>query len=134
MAAPKQDPFALWRDQQRQEQPLPEPQQQVQLSPEREAIRALKVDELLGARDTGDQETFDRVAYELVDLSRKLHLEQLAQDALNPSDARARGTVLHVAAAILNDLRPTNEAPDIDTLADTAIAVLNATARRLEAA
>lgn len=136
MAQPRrQDPFALWRDQQRQEQPLPDNHERgITLTPERHAIRALKLDELLDARDRDDHDAFHRLSYELVDLNRKLALEQLADDALAPSDGRARASVLHVAAAILQEQRPANAAPDVATTADTAIAVLNATARNLEAA
>lgn len=134
----KRDPFEVWRDQKLGTTPAPDTTPDpdpawLELSPARHAVRALVIDRFVAAQD--DQTEFDRLGQELIDLNRRLYLEQIAEDATDASSHQARIAVLQIAAILIDELADTLPTTGpVSVLPDVAIAVLNAAARQLEPA
>ena len=114
----------------------PPPTKRIELSPSREASLTLAIDRFVDARR--DQAEFDRSGQELIDLNRRLYLEQIAEQALASDEPQARARALRIAAHIVDDLTescalPPPATPQVAVIPDVCIAVLNAYARALEA-
>lgn len=108
-----QDPFELWRNQQ-----LPPPEEptvpaaavderpRLELSPHRYAQRALAIEAMFDALETGDPEAFEQASIHTVNLNRRLYLEQQAEQAVFPSSLDSAIAALNLAADLVQHFGP----------------------------